>query len=288
MAFMSMIMASLFILFLFIITVIGVLLFITGLIFLIVFLIRRRKKKTKGFLIAAIIMLCVSGPIASILPVLSIVNSASRGSKTITIENTVYRNGFSGDLYPLFYIDYPDDYYNVNGQTFHRVNCERFDLMYTPTNGSAFDALYCSEEQWEQARSYYADGENFIYYCSDKVLPNMNVTKFDELMEFVKENEYNPFGSNSDVKTCRLPMPDRSSELIFYKESKDGILVSSKGNGFYLINGKLLMVFYYDMGHGNYEELVAVEVPEEIGQYFVELLEQEPAAPWNNDKPKGT
>lgn len=275
MAFMSMIMASLFFLFLFITTVIGVSLFITGIIFLIVFLIRRKKKAGKGFLIAAIIMLCVSVPMASILPVFSIVNSASL-SKTITIENTVYRNGFSGDLYP-FNIDYQDDSYSVNGQTFHRVNCERFDLMYTPTDGSAFDALYCSEEQWEQARSYYADSDNFIYYCSDRVLPDVNVTKFDEFMEFAKDNEYHPFGSNSDMKTCRLPMPDMSSELHFYKESKDGILMSSKGNGFHLINGKLFMVLYYDMGHGNYEELVAVEVPKEIGQYFVELLEQGPA-----------
>ena len=272
MAFISLIMASLFVLFLFIICVIGVLLFIIGMIFLIVFLIRRKKKAGKGFLIAAIIMLCVSVPMASILPVFSLVNSASF-SKSITIENTVYRNGFSGDLYPLD-IDYEDDGYSVNGQTFYRVNCERFDLMYTPTNGSAFDALYCSEEQCEQARAYYADSDNFIYYCRNRVLPDVDVTKFDELMEFAKENEYNPFGSNSDVKTCRLPMPDTSSELIFYKESKDGILVSSKGKKFHLINGKLFMVFYYDMGHGNYQELVAVEVPEEIGQYFIELLEQ--------------
>lgn len=276
MGFISMIMVSVLFFILFIVMVIGLLLFVLGAIFLIVFLIRRKKKASKGFLIASIVLLFVSLPMLLIFPVLSIVSSASLGEpKTITIENTVYRNGFTGELYPLN-IDYQDDCYSVNKKEFHRVNGEQFDLVYSPTFSLAFDALYCSEDQWEQAKAYYADSNNFTYYCSNTSIPDVDVTKFDRLMEFAEENGYDPFGSNSDVKTCRLPMPDLSSELIFYKESKDGLLTSSRGSKFHRINGKLYLVFFYDMGHGEYEELVAVEVPEEIGQYFMEFLDQKP------------
>jgi len=41
-----------------------------------------------------------------------------------------------------------------------------------------------------------------------------------------------------------------------------------------VIDGKLLLVFFYDYGHGKYEELVAVDVPDELGQYFIKLLEE--------------
>ncbi|NLD46731.1 MAG: hypothetical protein GX660_05960, partial [Clostridiaceae bacterium] len=39
-------------------------------------------------------------------------------------------------------------------------------------------------------------------------------------------------------------------------------------------DGKLLFLFFYDYGHGKYEEMVAVDVPDELGQYFIKLIEQ--------------
>lgn len=211
---------------------------------------------------------------SAILPALSITAyNASTATKTVTIDGTVYRNGFCEDLYPLS-INCQDDCYSVNGKEFYRVDCEQFDLIYTPTGGPAFDVLYCAEEQWDQAKSYYEDGDNFLYYCEYMEQPDMDISKFEALMEFIKENKYGLFGSNSDVEVCRLPMPDWSSQITFHKESKDGMLISSQGNKLYLIEGKLYSALYYDMGNGNNEELVAAKVPEEIGQYFINLLEQ--------------
>ena len=107
MAFMSLMFGSLFALILFVVTLIGLLVLVLGVIFLIVYLIRRKKKASKGFLIAAITLLCVGIPMSSILPVLSIAGSFA--SKMMTVDHTLYHNDFSGDLY-LLNMDDQDDY----------------------------------------------------------------------------------------------------------------------------------------------------------------------------------
>ena len=92
-------------------------------------------------------------------------------------------------------------------------------------------------------------------------------------MVFSEKNCYEPFGSNKGKQTLRLPIPDRdeSPELVFYRESNDSFF-SSFTHKFHVIDDKLLLVFFYDYGHGEYKELVAVEVPNELGKYFIELL----------------
>lgn len=204
----------------------------------------------------------------------------------VTIEGTTYRNGFYGDLWSENLI-YKGDSYKVGNNEFHRVECEKFDWVHSDIGSTTSGVLYCAESQWEQAYEYYHDSDNFTYYCRigaqyedrDPVLvtiSDMDTTKFEELMSFADKNSYNPFGSNKGVETRRLPIPDRDEapELIFYKVSKDGFFTSYQGDEFFVIDGKLLLLFYYDYGHGQYEELVAVEVPDEIGKYFIELVEQ--------------
>jgi hypothetical protein len=209
--------------------------------------------------------------------------------QTVTIEGTVYRNGFYGDLWPIN-LTYTGDSYEVGSNTFRRVNCEQFDWVYSAIGGTSNGVLYCAEGQWERAQAHYADDNNFTYYCqignkSDYrdpeivAIPEIDSRKFEALMAFADENSYHPFdpfGSNEDVPTRRLPFPDKdeSPVLIFYKESNDGFFVSFRGHKFYAIDDRLLFVFFYDHGYGAYEELVAVDIPDTIGQYFVELQAQ--------------
>jgi hypothetical protein len=206
--------------------------------------------------------------------------------KTVTIENVAYRSGFYGDLYPKNFI-YTDDYYKVGINKFRRVNCDRFDLIEFANDGSVYDILYCAESQWKQAYTYYENRDNFVYYCMIGepniyiepviiTIPNMDHEKFDALMVFANQNIYNPFGSNKNKKIRRLPLPDReeSPRLVFYRESNDGFFNSYRGNMFHVINDKLLLVFYYDYGHGEYMELVAVDVPDDLGQYFIKCFKE--------------
>jgi hypothetical protein len=209
--------------------------------------------------------------------------------KTVTIENVTYRNGFYGDLWPEN-LTYVGDSYEVGANEFRRVDCEQFDWVHSAIGDTSNGVLYCAEDQWEQARAYYADSDTFVYYCKigaqyvDRdptitVVSDMDPQQFDALMAFADTNSYNPFGSNEDVKTRRLPIPsrDESPAFVFYRESNDGFFTSFKGNTFHVIDGRLFLVFYYDYGFGEYEELVAVDVPDEVGQYFIKLLGQSTA-----------
>ena len=57
--------------------------------------------------------------------------------------------------------------------------------------------------------------------------------------------------------------------LAFYKKRKDGMFTSLQGHEFCIVDGKLLLVFYYDYGNGEYEKMAAVKVPGEISEYMV-------------------
>ena len=99
---------------------------------------------------------------------------------------------------------------------------------------------------------------------------------FDALLSFAEQSYYDPFDRlhNSKVKTVELPMPDNmvDTRLVFYKESKDLLFCSSKGNDYYIIDDSLYMVYQYDYGHGKSEKMIAVEAPEEVSTYFVGFM----------------
>ncbi|GHU28768.1 hypothetical protein FACS1894172_11120 [Spirochaetia bacterium] len=206
--------------------------------------------------------------------------------KTVIIDKVKYRNGFYGELYPIN-LTYKDETYKVGFNEFRRINCEQFDLVHSNIGETTEGVLYCAEDQWKQAYAYYDNPRNYFYYYSivagygytkgDLVIDisiSIDPKKFEELMEFAKNHSYNPFKSDENVKIQRLPLPDKdkSPRCIFYKESKDGYFTSYKGYYFHIIDGKLMLVYYYDYGHGEYEELVAVAIPNDIGQHFIELM----------------
>lgn len=234
--------------------------------------------------------LCILG-IAAVILSFSLTACYLWVPETVTIDGTAYRSGFYGNLFPVN-MTYGSDIYTVNGTEFRRVICDHYNWMHTSNGTAAGGTIYCDDSQWAQAKAYYEDAGSFMFYCKVGVenvyedrqpvivdlSEEIDPLKFDTLMEFAASNSYDPFDTkkNESVETIRLPIPDsgEAPRLVFYKESKDGYFTSDKSYQFYIAGGNLLLVFYYDYGHGEYEELAAVEVPDELGQYFIELLAQ--------------
>lgn len=204
--------------------------------------------------------------------------------ETVTIDGVTYRNGFYEGLWPVFgqvgYIGsetlQEEVIYDDGTRKFRRVDFEGHDWVHSYTGGTTNGVVYCEESQWEQEYAYYSDSSNFLYYGGGSLKPDIDPEKFDELLSFADKNRYKPFGSNKGVETRDLPIPDRdeSPKLSFFRVSNDGYFVSYKGDTYHIVDGKLVLVFYYDYGHGEYKKLVAVDVPEELGQYFIDLLAQ--------------
>ena len=69
--------------------------------------------------------------------------------------------------------------------------------------------------------------------------------------------------------------------ICFYKVSNDGFFMTIKRPMYFVHESKLLLVFYHDGGrnNGGIKEVVAVDVPNELGQYFIGLIDiNEPTA----------
>lgn len=215
---------------------------------------------------------------------------------SVTIEGVEYRNGFYGDLYPMF-----GEVENIRSDTlqkgivyddgtheFRRVDFEGHDWVHSYIGPYAGGTVYCAENQWEQMNDYYADPDNFQYYIGigyyiteEAVsIDEIDQKKFNELLAFGKENEYSPFDKSSNEKAVqkvrRLPKDEFREGICFYKVSCDGYFSTIKSPMYFVNEDKLLLVFYHDGGrdNGGVEEVVAIDVPDELGQYFIDLIEK--------------
>ena len=202
---------------------------------------------------------------------------------TVEFDGVTYRTGFyDGDLWPEN-IEHKGEPYKIGHNTYQRVDNDKYDWVHTVTGDFDNKTLYCVESQWENARVFYEDSANFTYYCKiganyidrDPIvvtIPDIDPVKFNELMVFAEKNCYDPFGSNKGKQIIRLPIPDRdeSPELVFYRESNDGFFRSFTHH-FFVVGDNFLLLYFYDYGHGEYEELAAVEIPGGLGEYFLKL-----------------
>ncbi|WP_310605222.1 hypothetical protein [Anaerosporobacter sp.] len=225
--------------------------------------------------------------IGSIFMILSLTAcSSDEWPRTEKIDGVTYRKGFYDDSLLNLNKDltFEGDNYTIDAREFKHLDFEQFDVIRCRKIGYDNTILYCAEEQWKQAQSYYADDSNYDYYCQfgteniyrDPVIvaiPDVDSEKFEKLMDFAEKNRYKP-SEPVNKNTRTLPIPDivESPVIIFYKESKDGLLVSVRGYKFYIDNDKLVLLYYYNHGHGEYEEMLVVDVPDEFGQHFVELV----------------
>lgn len=203
-------------------------------------------------------------------------------AETVEINGKSYRTSFYGDCYLMDDLPLSGAEYELDEITYWALQHPEFDFWY---NG-ADSVMYCAEDQWEAAKTYYADDQQYLYYCSvgvtikDQTEPTLydisgkvDTQKFKELLEFGEGNEYIPFayGKNSEQerKTVTMPLPDDKQRLIFYRESKDGCFCSYRGSHFYAVDGQLYLTYQYQMGR---KEWIATPVPETLSSYFCELV----------------
>jgi hypothetical protein len=238
-----------------------------------------------------------------------VISNRSRGIKTqsgslvfpslqgeissIVIEGVTYRTGFYGDLYPVFgevgdigtETLQREIVYEYVTHEFRRVDFEGHDWVHSYIGEYTGGTVYCAESQWEQMRDYYADPANFEYYysVSGEVvdIPEIDPQKFDQLVAFGNENNYKPFSQSSNEKVMqkarRMPESQFHEGVGFGKVSKDGYFLEMASQ-YFVNDGKLLLLFRHDFGtyNGGIEEVIAVDVPDELGQYFIDLLERYP------------
>jgi len=288
MAFMAMLLASIALL----VFVLGIGWIILGIVLTIITLVRIKKGIKKNRVLSVISILSFIFGFISLLP-LTFMMLSSNVPNSVVIEGVTYRSGFYGDLYPNFgqVGDIGSDtlqeevIYDDGKNRFRRVDFEGYDWVHSYVGGYTGGTVYCAENQWEQMLEYYADDSNFDYYygigyyIAEKAvdISDIDIQKFNELLAFANENHYEPF--NAAHNTQRIPKSEYYEGFCFYKISKDGYFSTARKPMFFVYQGRLLMVFYYDGGrsNGGIEEVVAIDVPHELGQYFIGVIEQNPA-----------
>ena len=220
---------------------------------------------------------------------LILLSGCAVASRTVKIEGKTYKTGFYGSLFPDESVYYMKTSVGQDSEI-KKIEHELFDMYIaqaTDPKTLSLYTVYCAEDQYDDAVTYYSDPENYSYYCilgvdsdtqSKKTieLTDVDTSKFNSLLDFADKSNYDPFDKkhNAKIDKVELPMPDdtKDTRLVFYKQSKDDLFVSLKGTHYYIIGGHLYAVYQYDNGHGEYEKLIAAKVPDEISTYFVEYM----------------
>ena len=230
----------------------------------------------KIFLIMLILMLTLTG----------CVGLAPNGPETLKTNEQTLKTGFYGTLFPNDF-DLTEVTLEIQNIKLNKISHDRFDLYHADIGSYTKGTIYCAEKDYENALAFYADSSNYSYYCilgvdsttqSTKTVEfsDVDTDKFNALLEFADRSDYDPFDKkhNAKIEKVELPMPDNTKDtrLVFYKQSNDGLFVSSTGTDFYILNNHLYAVYQYDFGHGEYKKLIAVKVPDDISTYFVEYM----------------
>lgn len=245
------------------------------------------KRIKKGFkkprALSVISVLSFVFGVVSLLPLtfmLSFILYTSYVPNSIVIEGITYRSGFYGELYPAF--GQAGDIgsnalkegiiYKYRTHEFQRVDFEEHDWVHSYIGPYTSGTVYCADNQWEQMSDYYANPNNFKYYYgvgyyiseTSVHIPEIDLQKFDELLTFGNINR-------SSIKAQRISQSEFQEGICFYKVSNDGFFMTSEGPMYFVHDGKLMLVLYHDAGT---EEVVAVNVPDELGQYFIGLIDK--------------
>ncbi len=214
------------------------------------------------------------------------VGLAPKSPESITDGKITYKTGFYGSLFPNVF-EYSGDSVKAENITLNKIVHDKFVLYHADVGSYVEGTIYCDEKDYDNVQSYYDNPENYSYYCILGVdsetqntkaieIADVDTDKFYDLLTFAEDNTYDPFDKehNSNIEQITLPMPDddANTRIVFYKESLDSLFVSTTGNEYYIIDNQLYLVYRYDFGHGEYEELIAVKIPDEISRYFVEYL----------------
>ncbi len=208
----------------------------------------------------------------------------------VTIQGNAYKRAFIGELYPLD-ASFPNvEKVRVSGNAYYPYSESPFDC-YIAYDRNAEPNVYFKTSQFDDAVSHYSNGDCFNFYClignihdeSEQQIfeiSGIDSSMFGQLLEFAKENDYNPFTSfNNEDGLIEVPVADAADwmadEIHFYKESKDGAFATSQAYTFKLHNDKLYLVYSYDFSNEEEPVMSLRDIPSEISDYFCSLLEQE-------------
>lgn len=230
----------------------------------------------KIFLIILILMLTLA----------ACVGLAPNGPEILKTNEQTLKTGFYGTLVPNDFV-LTEVTLEIQNIKLNKISHDHFDLYHADIGSNIAGTIYCAEKDYENALAFYADPNNFSYYCTLGVdsytqstktveIADIDTDKFNALLEFADQSDYDPFDKNHNAKIekVELPMPDNTKDtrLVFYKQSNDGLFVSYARTDFYILNNHLYAVYQYDFGHGEYEKLIAVKAPDDISTYFVEYM----------------
>ncbi|MCI8341622.1 MAG: hypothetical protein HFE62_00170 [Firmicutes bacterium] len=206
---------------------------------------------------------------------------------TVKIGSEIYKTGFYGDLWPDD-ISFTDEEYEIEKKTFKHLDNTTFDCVHAYIGPRANGVVYCIDSQWEEASEYYANDENFTYYCGLNVrystkdheyneIENIDLEKFEALTQFGKTHGYKPFdvvqNKVGELKetTIDLNQEEISTFFNFFKESNDGSFCSFKGDLFFVCDENMYLLRTRNMSEN---VINAVEVPKETAFYFIEIFEK--------------
>ncbi|MCI8650554.1 MAG: hypothetical protein HFG20_10625 [Anaerotruncus sp.] len=232
----------------------------------------------KCFAVLAILLAaCLSGCLLAVID----------RPREVRVDRQVYQSGFYGDLWPDE-LSYQQEEYEVGGKTFRKLEDSQFDCVHTYHIGSKSEGMvFCLKSQWEKAQAYYADAENFNYYCrtdmrwperrKDHEIKEINLEKFEEITHLGDTyglNLFDPVKNKAGALKAVELDPSKhkvSNYFTFYKQSKDGLFVSFRGNKFFLCEDKLYLA---RTQNGTTNIITAVEIPQETASYFIELVKK--------------
>lgn len=208
------------------------------------------------------------------------------GPEVLSSGGNSYKTGFYGTLFPSEYKT-AGEKLPIGNLELKPIVHELFELYHADVGSYLEGTIYCAEKDYESALAYYSDPVNYSYQCilgvdSDTQsketveLRDVDTAMFEALLEFAEASDYDPFDirHNAAIERVELPMPDHQvdTRMVFYKESTDHLFRSGRGSEYYVLNDRLYLVYQYDFGHGEYEKLIAVEVPDDISAYFVAYM----------------
>lgn len=225
----------------------------------------------KRFLAASVVLIFVMTGCVGLAP---------SGPESLKSGDKIYKTGFYGTLFPENY-QYTDESVQIDDLALRKIEHDRFTLYHADIGPYSNGTIYCAEEDFEEALAYYQNPDNYSYYCNMKnkgkllEIPQADPEKFESLLAFAEQSDYDPFNSqhNAKIEKEEFPIPDGEQAcFVFYKESADQLFVSSKGTEYYILKDHLYAVYQYDFGHGEYEKLIAVKVPDDLSDYFIALV----------------
>lgn len=221
------------------------------------------------------------------------ISSITPPPSTLSVGGNHYVTGFYDiNLYTNLYVATASDLVEQSGgKSYYRPPHPSLELLTytTPTAaGAVGQPLYCLESQQNAASQWYADSTHWKYLRSvgvdaanrtENIVAGADTAKFDALIAFCAANCREPFNGiqNNNVQTVDLPASaGEGTKYVFYKQSTDNLLCSSKGYELIIHNGSLWFVFCYDddrQHNGANARVQAVALPAGLEPYFLQLAQ---------------